>query len=181
MNPDRPRQKKFRGAAAPHPPNLPSMARLSDTYSDFTSKVRPRRLARPRDARPEGWRAVLHYGLSFPAFTRSGVRIRRNLCIREGVRIHTRCVYTLPLAYTHLPVYTHPGACIHPLRIRTQRSRIRTYPAYTHPCLHPPRIRTPACVYTPTCVYAPWGVRIRHWYTHVPAYTHPHPRTSKCA
>ena len=37
MNPNRPRQKKFRGAAAPHPPNLPSMARLSDTYSDFTS------------------------------------------------------------------------------------------------------------------------------------------------
>ena len=39
-----------------------------------------------------------HYGLSFPAFTRSGVRIRRNLCIREGVRIRTRCVYVLPLA-----------------------------------------------------------------------------------
>ena len=39
-----------------------------------------------------------HYGLSFPAFTRSGVRIRRNLCIREGVRIRTRCVYALPLA-----------------------------------------------------------------------------------
>jgi hypothetical protein len=28
----------------------------------------------------------------------SGVRIRRNLCIREGVRIRTRCVYVLPLA-----------------------------------------------------------------------------------
>jgi len=40
----------------------------------------------------------LHYGLSFPVFTRTGVRIRRNLCIREGVRIHTRCVYALPLA-----------------------------------------------------------------------------------
>jgi hypothetical protein len=41
MNPDRRRvQKKFRGAAAPHPPNLPSMARLSDTYSDFTSPAR---------------------------------------------------------------------------------------------------------------------------------------------
>ena len=39
-----------------------------------------------------------HYGLSFPAFTRSGVRIRRNLCIREGVLIRTRCVYALPLA-----------------------------------------------------------------------------------
>jgi hypothetical protein len=42
--------------------------------------------------------AVQHYGLSFPVFTRSGVRIRRNLCIREGVRIRTRCVYVLPLA-----------------------------------------------------------------------------------
>jgi len=41
--------------------------------------------------------AVVHYGLSFPVFTRSGVRIRRK-CIREGVRIRTRCVYVLPLA-----------------------------------------------------------------------------------
>ena len=33
--------------------------------------------------------------------TRSGVHIRRNLCIREGVRIRTRCECTLPLAQTH--------------------------------------------------------------------------------
>ena len=82
---------------------------------------------------------------------RSGVRIRRNLCIhthrsrkRTDPRIHTShpgaftytctpAAYTHPpLAYTHRPAYTHPGAYMHPLRIRT-----------------------PACVYTPTCVYAP--------------------------
>ena len=87
---------------------------------------------------------------------RSGVRIRRNLCIhthrsrkRTDPRIHTShpgaftytctpAAYTHPpLAYTHRPAYTHPGAYMHPLRIRT-----------------------PACVYTPTCVYAP-RVRIR--------------------
>ena len=96
---------------------------------------------------------------------RSGVRIRRNLCIhthrsrkRTDPRIHTShpggCIhihmhtpaaYTHPpLAYTHRPAYTHPGAYMHPLRIRTHHSRKRTHP----------RIRTLVCIRT-RCVYTP--------------------------
>ena len=52
-----------------------------------------------------------------------------------------------PLTEPRITVYTHPGAYMHPLRIRTHHSRKRTHP----------RIRTPACVYAPTCVYTPWG------------------------
>ena len=88
-----------------------------------------------------------------------GAYIRRNLCIREGVRIHTPCVYTpTVLVYAPTRVYT-PGCIYAPA-------------AYMHPPLaytHRPRVngRTPACV---------------HVYTHLPAYTHPgarlrtHPR-----
>ena len=88
-----------------------------------------------------------HYGSSIPAFrfTRSGVHIRRNLCIREGVCIHTRCVYT-PTALTY-------------------RSRKRTYL----------RIRTLGCVYAPACVYTPTAACLRPCanaasgvYTHLP-------------
>ena len=99
-----------------------------------------------------------------------GAYIRRNLCIREGVRIHTPCVYTpTVLVYAPTRVYT-PGCIYAPA-------------AYMHPPLaytHRPRVngRTPACVhvYAPPRVYAPWGA-----FTHPPAYTHPPPRTSTYA
>ena len=88
-----------------------------------------------------------HYGSSIPAFrfTRSGGHIRRNLCVREGVCIHTRCVYT-PTALTY-------------------HSRKRTYL----------RIRTLGCVYAPACVYTPTAACLRPCanaasgvYTHLP-------------
>ena len=88
-----------------------------------------------------------------------GAYERRNQCIREGVRIRTRCVYTehtLPLAKSA------PTASA-----RTLRS-----------------IRTLGCVNAPTRVYAPTAASIRMcvyaaWdaYTHLPAYTHPTLRT----
>ena len=96
---------------------------------------------------------------------------------RTSLRFVVSCVYAVGGAYTQKPVYTRGGTYTHPLCIRTTarvNAPTRVYtplPAYTHP----PRIRTPACVYAPTRVYAPWGT-----YTHIPAYTHTHPRTSKC-
>jgi len=80
----------------------------------------------PTDARLPGGVVTsgtrfVHYGSSIPAFTRSGVAYTQNLCIREGVRIRTRCVYAPTArvnaptrvyapwgAYTHVPAYTHP-------------------------------------------------------------------------
>ena len=101
-----------------------------------------------------------------------GAYIRRNLCIREGVRIHTPCVYT-PTVLVYAPTRVYTPGCIYRTRcvyavLCTHHSRIRTDPAYTHPCLV--RIRT-----SPR-IYAPWGA-----FTHPPAYTHPPPRTSTYA
>ena len=92
-----------------------------------------------------------------------GAYIRRNLCIREGVRIHTPCVYTpTVLVYAPTRVYT-PGCIYAPA-------------AYMHPPLAytPPTPRK----YAPLPAYRIHG----YMYTHLPAYTHPgarlrtHPR-----
>ena len=83
---------------------------------------------------------------------RSGVRIRRNLCIHT----HRSRKRTDPRIHT-----SHPGAftytCTPAAYVRTHRSRIRTDPRIhtrVHICTH--------------CVYAPLPA-----YTHLPACTHP--------
>jgi hypothetical protein len=59
--------------------------------------------------------------------------IRRNLCIREGVRIHTRCVYA-PRARVNAPPCVYAPTCV------LYAPRCANAPAaYTHP---PPRTST---------------------------------------
>jgi hypothetical protein len=122
--------------------------------------------------------AVMHYGSGrFLRLYADGgyaetCRTRRNLCIREGVRI----------------LYTHP--LCHALCIHTYRSRKRTHPRIrtrvcirTH-CVYAPtaRVNAPTRVYnTLTCVYAPAAythpcLRIR---TYLRIRTHPRIRTHR--
>ena len=88
-----------------------------------------------------------HYGSSIPAFrfTRSGGHIRRNLCIREGVCIHTRCVYT-PTALTYRSRKNAPSTCVY---------------APTAACLRPcANVASGVYTHLPrTCVYAPASTR----------------------
>ena len=91
-----------------------------------------------------------HYGLSFPAFTRSGVRIRAETCLYY--------VYNARGYYLYAPT-----VCTH------YRSRKRTYPRIrTRVRVRTRFVNAPSArVYTPTRVYAP-SVRVNalsHVYT----------------
>jgi hypothetical protein len=67
--------------------------------------------------------------------------IRRNLCIREGVRIHTRCVYA-PRARVNAPTCVYaPTAAYKHICVNAASGAYAHLPAYTHPTL---RIRRDA-------------------------------------
>ena len=133
-------------------PPAPSGARAAAGPLDLIDLIAlsyraPRAVQRPPAPAP---RPAPHYGWSFPAFTRSGVRIRRNLCIREGV------------PYVYAPaVYTY------------YRSRKRTYPRIrTLGCVYARTyVYAPTPAYKQGCVNAASGAYTQ--FTHLPAYTHP--------
>ena len=94
-------------------------------------------------------------GGAYTITVRRFLRIRSRGYVYAETCVYARgCVYTPPVythppfAYTHRPaykVYTHPGAYIHLLRIRT------------HPRT---RVNAPTRVYAPGCVYAPAAYRM---------------------
>ena len=114
----------------------------------FTGTHRRTYNARRRRASTGVRRRPLRFVVSSsPAYTQSGVRIRRNLCIREGVRKRTPCVciYAHPPARVNAPTRVYAPTRPPPrtstyASIPRRRVRKRTYP----------RTCTRRCVYAGT-------------------------------